>query len=117
MPWKQRKPLDEKKNFIHEWKQQEVSLAELCRCYEISRQTGYKWIERYEEEGLDGLQDQSRAPHHRAREIGEGVKELILAVKAKHGFWGARKIVAHLEAQSGKQDWPAVSSVGPQSQP
>jgi len=31
--------LDEKKSFIKEWKQQEASLAELCRRYEISRQT------------------------------------------------------------------------------
>ncbi len=48
MPWKQRKALDENKYFIEEWKRWEVSLAELCRRYEISRQTGYKWLERYE---------------------------------------------------------------------
>jgi len=45
VPWKQRKALDERKDFIEEWNQQEVSLAELCRRYEISRQTAYKWLD------------------------------------------------------------------------
>ena len=54
--------MDEKKEFIEEWKRQEVSLAELCRGYGISRQTGYKWLERYELEGELGLEEHSRAP-------------------------------------------------------
>jgi transposase-like protein len=33
LPWKQRKALDERKDFIEEWNRQEVSLAELCRRY------------------------------------------------------------------------------------
>ena len=56
------KPLDEKRGFIAEWERQEESLAELCRRYEISRQTGYKWLERYHQEGESGLEEHSRAP-------------------------------------------------------
>ena len=63
MPWKQRKALDERKDFIVEWNRQEVSLAELCRRYEISRQTGYKWLERYEQEGEPGLEDTVGLPY------------------------------------------------------
>jgi putative transposase len=54
LPWKERKALDEKKSFIEEWERQEENLAELCRRYEISRQTGYKWLERYQREGEAG---------------------------------------------------------------
>jgi putative transposase len=57
LPWKERKPLDEKRSFIAEWERQEESLAELCRRYEISRQTGYKWLERYQQEGESGLEE------------------------------------------------------------
>ena len=30
-------------------------MAELCRRYDISRETGYEWLRRYESEGLEGL--------------------------------------------------------------
>src|SRR5580698_5973744 len=33
------------------------SFAELCRRRGISRQTGYKWLARYQQEGADGLRD------------------------------------------------------------
>ena len=112
MGWKVKDMQEQRFCFIEEYRREELSLSALCHSYGISRPTAYKWIERYEEQGLGGLQDQSRAPHHPARAMAEGVKELILAVKAKHAFWGARKIVAHLEAQSPQQDWPAASSVG-----
>ncbi len=46
---------------IEEWQRREESLAELCRRYEISRQTGYKWLERYQLEGKSGLEERSRA--------------------------------------------------------
>ncbi len=112
MSWKVKDVQEQRFSFIEEYEREDLSLSALCQSYGISRPTGYKWIERYEQEGLGGLQDRSRAPHHRARAIAEGVKELILAVKAKHGYWGARKIVAHLGAKYPGQEWPAASSVG-----
>ena len=36
------------------------SIAELCRRYKISRKTGYKWIKRYQESGLEGWQKMAR---------------------------------------------------------
>ena len=37
------------------------SHTELCRRHNISRRTGYKWLERYEAEGPDGLLDRSHS--------------------------------------------------------
>ena len=37
-------------------------LAELCREYGISRKTGNKFKNRFEEVGISGLEDQSRQP-------------------------------------------------------
>jgi hypothetical protein len=36
------------------------SMASLCREFGISRKTGYKFFERYEECGLEGLSDRTR---------------------------------------------------------
>ena len=39
------------------------NVARTCRYYGISRQTFYKWLRRYEEQGLEGLRDRSSRPH------------------------------------------------------
>ena len=52
MPWKESKALDERKRFLKEWEKGEDDIAELCRRYGITRQTGYKWAKRYEQCGV-----------------------------------------------------------------
>ena len=38
------------------------NISELCRRFDISRKTGYKWIERFCNQGYQGLADHSRRP-------------------------------------------------------
>nr|WP_260741850.1 helix-turn-helix domain-containing protein [Edaphobacter lichenicola] len=40
-----------------------MSVADLCRAYGISRPTAYRWINRYNEAGPEGLVDRSSRPH------------------------------------------------------
>jgi transposase-like protein len=40
------------------------NVAMTCRYYGISRQVYYRWLRRYQEQGIDGLRDLSRRPHH-----------------------------------------------------
>lgn len=48
MPW-ERKTVDEKrKEFVARAVMREDSFSALCREYGISRPTGYKWLERYQ---------------------------------------------------------------------
>jgi transposase-like protein len=54
MAWKEVSPVDERKRFINEWLSDEWTATELCESFGISRKTGYKWWERFSEEGLDG---------------------------------------------------------------
>ena len=56
--------VEERLQFIEECKSQEWSMAEVCRRFQISRRTGYKWLQRYEADGIEGLKDRSHAPHH-----------------------------------------------------
>ena len=72
-------------------------MAELCRFYGVSRGTGYKWVGRYEGGGLEGLRDQSRAPHQHRNAI---------------AGWGAPKIHAQLEQDHGEKELPAESTIG-----
>jgi transposase len=67
-------------------------MAELCREFGISRKTGYKIFDRYQECGIQGLTDRSRRPYGYANQLPFQVENFILNVKQEHPSWGARKI-------------------------
>jgi transposase InsO family protein len=91
MPWKERCVMDERMRFIVRLKDGE-SMASLCREFGISRKTGYKVLERYEECGLQGLTDRARRPHRYANALPEQVEAEIVRAKRDKPTWGARKI-------------------------
>jgi putative transposase len=51
--------MDERMRFVIRLKDGE-SMASLCREFNISRKTGYKILERYEQCGVEGLSDRAR---------------------------------------------------------
>ncbi len=63
MPWKEVNPMQQRLLFISDHLRQTSSVSDLCRSYGISRKTGYKWIRRYQELHLDGLNERSSQPH------------------------------------------------------
>lgn len=54
--------MDQKVQVVGDWLSEEYSVTELSQMYDVSRQTIYKWIERYEMEGTAGLEERSKAP-------------------------------------------------------
>lgn len=83
--------MDERMRFVIRFKDGE-SMAWLCREFGISRKTGYKIFERYEECGLEGLSDRTRRPFRYANQLPEQVEAAIIAAKREKPNWGARKI-------------------------
>ena len=112
MGWKETRVHDERMKFILEVEAAERPLAEICRAYGISRKTGYKWIERYELEGVVGLADRSRAPHQRPNAISEQVQQQVLELRAERPYWGERKLRSVLDRERPEQNWPAPSTIG-----
>lgn len=82
--------------FLQLTSQPGANFSELCRRFGISRKTGYKWRQRYQERGLSGLQDRSRRPQHSPRRSQPRLEQRVLAVRDEYG-WGARKIKTCLE--------------------
>jgi len=70
MPWKQCSVMDERLQFV----------AELCREFGISRKTGYKIFDRYQECGVQGLTDRSRRPCRYALQLPFQVENYILNI-------------------------------------
>src|ERR1700692_3548036 len=91
MPWKESSVMDERMRFVIRLKDGET-MASLCREFGISRKTGYKIFERYEECGLEGLTDRARRPHRYANQLPEQIEAAIVAARGEKPNWGARKI-------------------------
>ena len=83
--------MDERMRFVIRLKDGET-MASLCREFGISRKTGYKIFERYEQCGLDGLSDRVRRPFRYANQLPEQVEAAIVSAKREKPHWGARKI-------------------------
>jgi transposase InsO family protein len=83
--------MDERMRFVIRLKDGET-MASLCREFGISRQTGYKILDRYEECGLEGLSDRARRPFRYAHQLPEQVEAAIVKAKREKPHWGARKI-------------------------
>jgi putative transposase len=109
--WKETCVMDERMRFIGDWLSRELSMAELCRRYGVSRKTGYKYVARYLADGPAGLEDRSRAPHHHPHAIDEEREAAIRTLRAKYPTWGAKKLKTWLEEHRGEQAWPALSTI------
>lgn len=112
MAWKEVLPMDERARFVLEVERAEMSVAELCRRYGISRKTGYKWIRRYRAQGLYGIGERSSRPHTCRHTTSSEWKERIIKERIKHCSWGPKKIREVLQRQRWEGRVPAVSTLG-----
>lgn len=87
------------------------SISELAERYEISRKTVYKWLERHEAEGVEGLANRSRTPLHSPSRVSEEMTAQIIAARQRWK-WGPRKLRVKLAAAQPDLEWPAVSTMG-----
>ena len=113
MGWRETCPMRERLRLVHEFERGELSVAELCRRFGISRQTGHKWLLRWRESGGDpeSLRDLSRAPLAHPNRMGEEARQAALAARRAHPSWGPKK-VRQVLARQGVEPLPAASSIG-----
>ncbi len=111
MPWSETCTMEQKRLFIQDYVRGSFEIAELWRRYGISRPTGYKWIQRFEDEGFVGLEERSRRPEGCSHETAIEITEAILELRRKHPYWGAKKLLAILKKRHPQVGWPARSTV------
>lgn len=112
MGWTETCAVDERMRFVIAAGRQEEAFAAICRRFGVSRRVGYKWLARYEEAGVAGLFDRSRAPRHPRHAIADGIAERCLEVRHAHPTWGPVKVRAYLERQVPAVEWPVASTIG-----
>lgn len=112
MPWKVTDPMEQRSKFVALHDEGLYSMSELCDRFTISRKTGYKWLDRYAQEGLAGLQEHSRAPHTRYQAMPPETAEALIEARRLHPTWGPRKLLPWLNKRRPDLPLPAASSAG-----
>jgi putative transposase len=112
MGWRETCAMEERKRFVLAVEKAEETIAALCRRFGVSRKCGYKWLERYRDEGFAGLADRSHAPLHHPHEVSDEALEQCLAVRRAHPTWGPVKVRAFLARREPELHWPAPSTIG-----
>ena len=106
MPWKDKTVEELRKEFV-EAAQDCSNFSSLCREFGITRATGYKWLERYENN--ESLSDRSRRPKITANKTPEAIETRIIEARTVHPGWGAKKIKVSLENKG--IEMPCVKTV------
>ena len=110
MPWKETDNMEQKERFIQEMQKQEKPFKHLCAEFGISEKTGYKWKNRFYEQGKKGLYEQSRARISQNEIDGDTAAELI-RIKNAHLAWGPKKIREIYARTYPQKNVPSLSSV------
>ena len=109
MPWRASSVTEERLRFVARLLEGEA-MTDVCRDFGISRKTGYKILNRYQEQGLDALCDRSRRPVRYANQLPQQIERLIVDLKRDKPHWGARKIRELLVRKLGGDERVPVKS-------
>lgn len=112
MPWKETGPMEERMKFMAIYLSGERSMSELCEAFGISRKTGYKWVKRYEEQGLKGLEALSRAAWSHPHAVTPEIEAAIVQLKHQRPRRGPKKLLWSLQQQWPEVRWPVASTIG-----
>lgn len=110
MGWKERDQVTLRTEFVQLASAEGANVAKLCRRFEISRKTGYKWLGRWKQAGQSGLHDRSRRPINSPGKTSEEVEQAVLKVRGRHPSWGGRKIREVL-VRAGMASCPSASTI------
>lgn len=112
MPFRDETKVESRLRFVEDVLLVGLSKADACRRHGISRPTGDKWLARYEQLGIAGLFDLSRAPSFQAQRTAAESEAAVLALRRRQPSFGPKKLHAWLRLQFPKEAWPAPSTIG-----
>lgn len=82
--------------FVGLARQEGANIRALCRRFEISPKTAYKWLGRFDAAEPDCLSDRSRQPVHWPGRSPQALEQQVVALRREHPAWGGRKIARRL---------------------
>jgi|SRR5215204_5075618 len=110
MPWMTKDLIEQRYEFVTLASVPGANVAGLCRRFGLSRQCGYKWLQRFAKGGKAALVNQSRRPHHSPAQLSSDQEKPIIKLRRTHPTWGARKLLTRL-GDTGHTGLPSASTV------
>ncbi len=86
----------EKLAIIHLVEDSELSIRRTLTEINVSRSSFYRWYQRYEREGLDGLENQSRACRQHWNKIPDSVRRLVVDIALDQPDQTPRELAWHI---------------------
>jgi transposase len=111
MPWNEVTAMEQKHRFVSLAATGRFTFKELCTDFRVSRKTGYKWLRRYEADGVHGLQCRSRRPRRCPHHTPEQIERLILRERRCQPTWGPKKLRELLRTKHRIKHPPAGSTI------
>lgn len=111
MSWKEISSVVRRLAFVKLALKAHKSMSQLCRRFGISRKTGYKWKNRFEQDGRRGLRDRLRRPHRCPRQVSVVWLKRIREIRRRHRSWGSKKLRARLCKEYPGEKVPSVRTV------
>lgn len=113
MPWKETCAMKERLQLVSLYETGTYTVTDLAQHFRVSRKTVHKWLGRFADEGVSGLDERSRAPHRRPKATPTSVVLAVVRAKEAHPTWGPAKLrPSPDEAPEIAEAWPAVSTCG-----
>ena len=111
MPWNEVTPMEEINRFVCLAVSGRLTLTELCADFHVSRKTGYKWLRRYQAEGVRGLRPRSHRTRHCPHQTAVKIEQLVLQERRWHRTWGPKKLQELLRCRHRIKPLPACSTI------
>lgn len=110
MPWKETSKMEERQRFINSVLDGTKPFNSICIDFDISTKTGYKWYNRFKQDGYSGLQDHSKKPLSHPASLSEAIVCDLISYKLAHPGFGPKKI-RELYRRLHENNVPSLSSV------
>ena len=75
------------------------SITDVAAKFNVSRQTVYRWLAKYEEGGLEALADESHRPLHVPHQMDGLIEVRVLDMRRRHHLWGPKRIHFELKKE------------------
>lgn len=92
MRWKSVDVREQRVEFVVAAKRREKSFRALCEEFEVSRPTGYLWLRRFRERGVEGIAEGSRRPRRSPGKTTPEWEQQVVELRQRYPDWGARKL-------------------------
>jgi transposase-like protein len=110
MPWKGVTVSEQRQRFLEDYLLNHYSVTDLAERFGISRNTAYRWINRYKQHGQAGYHELSRRPHTCPWETDQAIAAELVELRKAHPRWGPRKLLDLMQRRDPDRCLPSVST-------